>query len=348
MKRLKKLSMILLYLLLLCLLLEFSLRYFLKIRDKASFFDPKTIIYYYYPELKEITETPISNNDKFFDILILDGSALNDKWGNVKSELYKQLEGTGMKNVKIYNVAVPAHTSLDSRIKFEWLKDKDFDLVIFYHGINEVRFNNCPDSFFKSNYLHYLWYNEIINIVKHKEIKYTVIPYLIESLKIGIQKKFKLRKYASIYNPDPEWVKYGAKIKTSSEFRKNLEQIIKLAGLKNTPVMVMTFAYYIPSDYSLDKFNSKKLDYSKHRSPLEWWGNPENVKSGMDAHNQVLKNVVSTNTYRKLYFIDMNNLIHKNGKNFDDACHFTQEGSREFASYMIPVIQKIALSYKKY
>ena len=336
------------YILLLCLLLEFSLREFLTIRYKVSFFDPGARIYYYYPELKEIAKTAISKNDKYFDILILGGSVLNDKWGNVRSELYKQLSESGIKNVRIHNVAAPAHSSLDSRIKFEFLKDKDFELVIFYHGLNEVRFNNCPDSVFKSNYLHYLWYNEVINIVKHREKKYTVIPYAIGILEIGIQKKFKLRKYASIYNPDPQWIKYGAKIKTSSEFRKNLRYIIQLAKIKDTPIMIMTFAYYIPSDYSLDKFNSKKLDYNKHKSPLEWWGKLEYVKLGLEAHNQVVKDVALTNAYQKLYFVDMNNLLTKNGKNFDDACHFTQEGSLEFASYMVPVIQKIASSYKKY
>ena len=51
-----------------------------------------------------------------------------------------------------------AHTTLDSYLKHKALHNKTFDVVVIYHGINEVRANNSPPEIFKPDYSHYAWY----------------------------------------------------------------------------------------------------------------------------------------------------------------------------------------------
>ena len=61
---------------------------------------------------------------------------------------------------RFYNVAFKAHTSLDSLYKYEQLRREGyrFDVVVFYHGVNEVRTNNAPPGIFRDDYSHYAFY----------------------------------------------------------------------------------------------------------------------------------------------------------------------------------------------
>ena len=65
----------------------------------------------------------------------------------MEMELREQLAYLGQRNVRIFNLAMPAHTSRDSWLKYAALRDARFDLVIFYHGINEARVNNAPPEY---------------------------------------------------------------------------------------------------------------------------------------------------------------------------------------------------------
>ena len=50
----------------------------------------------------------------------------------------------------------------------------------------------------------------------------------------------------------------------------------------------MTFAFYIARIILLENFKNKSLDYGKHSYPVEIWGEPENVKSTILAHNEIV------------------------------------------------------------
>jgi hypothetical protein len=53
----------------------------------------------------------------------------------------------------------------------------------------------------------------------------------------------------------------------------NLTAILDLAGQRGDRVLLMTFATYLPADYSLQAFLEKRLDYGLHSAaPIEILG----------------------------------------------------------------------------
>lgn len=64
------------------------------------------------------------------------------------------------------------------------------------------------------------------------------------------------------------------------------------------------------------------------------------LKKGIEAHNEVIKEIVKNTAYAKLYYMDMDNVLEKGKDSFDDICHLTGEGSMSFARQLIPVIIK--------
>ena len=136
-------------------------------RRGVPFFDPGKILWAYYPPLADIAADPPRNDDDTLDVLILAGSVPHHKYGSVENELLEQLHASGHTDVRIFNLATPAHTTRDSKIKYEAMSNVRFDLVLFYHGINESRTNNAPPDLFSEDYSHYAWY-EIVNTLAEK------------------------------------------------------------------------------------------------------------------------------------------------------------------------------------
>ena len=308
------------------LLAEIASRVFLAIRMDAPFFMPGRIIYNYYPELKAVKESVIDKEDGYFDILFLDGSALNNRWGNIEELLLDELESRTNRKVRIYNLSMPAHTSLDSYYKYKYLDDKQFDLVLFYHGINELRINNCPPSLFRSDYSHYCWYEDVNILEAHKEINFTTLPYALHYLAIKIRQRYTHLPMSD--EPIAEWLRYGCEIKSASCFRKNLTGILETALKKRETVLLMTYAFFVPEDYSLEKFQNKSLDYVGYKNPIEIWGEPDNVVKGINVHNEIIRDI--SGRYKNVIFVDQDGLIPKDGSYFDDICHFSEKGCKRF------------------
>jgi len=322
------------YLIISLLALEVLSRVALMYNFKVPFFAPQNIIYHYYPELKAVNESIIDRGNGVFDILLLGNSTLSNEWGSVEAELREQLGNRS--DIKIHNLSKAAHTSLDSRINFMLLEKKYFDFIILYGGINETRANNCPLDKFAADYSHFSWYREIYAVLRHPEMQYTVIPFMLDLIISKCQKNTGIPTHA----PKGEWVEYGKVIKTTGSFRQNYLEIIGRAQQLGIPVMIMSFAFYIPLDYTKEKFASKELDYSKHKLAIEIWGEPDYVQKGIEAHNEVIKEIAGDASFKKLYYLDMNNMLEKGMNNFDDICHFTGEGSSKFVAYLLPIIRK--------
>jgi len=89
---------------------------------------PDRILYAYYPALREVDKMRPAHGDQFYDILFLGGSVLDSEWGQVEQSLREQLAYAGQRNVRIFNLARPAHTSRDSWLKYAALSEARFDL----------------------------------------------------------------------------------------------------------------------------------------------------------------------------------------------------------------------------
>ncbi|MBN1871339.1 MAG: hypothetical protein JW800_02085, partial [Candidatus Omnitrophica bacterium] len=256
-------------------------------------------------------------------------------------ELDNQFRDLTDKKIRIHNLSRPAHTSLDSKIKMELLKDKALDFIIFYHGINDVRANNCPQEGYRDDYTHYDWYEEISVILRHRDNRYSAIPFFSEYSYIKMRKRLGFDKYLPLDRPREDWIAYGGDVKTRGSFRDNLLDIIKIAESKSTPILIMTYGYYIPENYSLEMFNNGEVEYNLFSFPIELWGDPENVKAGIEAHNEVVRAVEGEVKYGKLYFLDTEKLLKKDYTNFNDVCHLTHNGVKIMVANMMPFIQEV-------
>jgi hypothetical protein len=336
-----------LYALFIVLLLEIAFRSFFSIHFHIPFFRPSDLIYCYYPEISTIQKQKNEGGDKphlFFDILMLGGSVLTPHWGKIENDLRQKLTLDGIHEVRIFNAGVSAQCTLDAENKLNILKGERFDLVLVYESLNECRLNNCPPEVFKPDYSHSAWYEDINTILRHKEMDYSIIPFVVDYIHIKLRQHFHRSRYISLNRLKPQWVVYEKDIKTAPCYRKHITDIITLCRAAGMPLLIMTYAYYIPDDYSLDRFKKRKLDYAIHHFSIEHWGKPEYVRLELEAHNRIIHEIAAARPYDKLFFIDMDRLIQKGKTNFNDICHLTPDGSAEFVSHFFPVVEHLLLS----
>ena len=102
----------------------------------------------------------------------------------------------------------------------------------------------------------------------------------------------------------------------------------------------MTYAYYIPSNYSLERFQRGELDYARSSvkgSEIEIWGLPENVRKGLDVHNTVLRELGKG---EGVLFVDQQALLGNEPKNFIDVCHLSPAGMEQFVQHILAELLK--------
>lgn len=321
---------------------EVGARVFWSLQFHVPFFRADLILYSYYPELKNVEKKRPTHNDDTYDILLLGGSVLEPRWGTVEKEIREQLANFGLRNVRIFNLARASHTSRDSWLKYRALDEARFDLVIFYHGINETRANNVPPELFQIDYGHYSWYEIVNSLAWYHKTSSLSLPYTFRYITLRLKQLIFEARYVPRDSPRPDWVEYGSTYRSRQSFERHVDRILELAARRGDQILLMTFAIHVPENYSLESFRSKSLDYVLYLSPLEIWGKKENVVGGVEAHNQILHLKARQN--RKILFVDQHNLMKGTPRYFNDACHFTIAGSTEFVKHILhgvrPVLDK--------
>jgi lysophospholipase L1-like esterase len=291
----------------------------------------------YYPMLKDIQHSTSNSKDETFDILLLGGSVLHPNNGEIEEELQKQLAALGKKQVvKIYNASMPGHTSRDSKFKMDLLQQQHFDLVIFYHGINDVRANNCTPDVFQEDYSHFKWYDELNGIIDIQGEASMALPIAANYWRITLQQRIFPHSYIPREIPRKGWSDYGAEVKTENSFRKNLESIYRHTQSINCPLLLATFTWYLPDNYSFEYFEETKNRDSRPRFPVKIWGKAPNVIKGIQAHNQVEKDFAEKE--KDLLLVDLHAQMPKGEQYFDDICHLSKAGSQEFARILVKEI----------
>ena len=277
-----------------------------------------------YPELAQsgVLDADLRADDGYVDVLLLGASVLEE----ASRELEARLRDEFGERLRVYQLCRAAHTSRDSVLKYSRIRDKHFDLIINYDGVNDVRMNCCPEEEFRDDYTHCGWYRSMAR----KEAAETVsLAELLED---------EVRFSIPLGEPEPELLQYGSRIKTERPFRDNLAEIIAAAREQNIPVMLMTFAYHIPENYTRDKFDKRELDYGKgrHELPAELWGTPGNLARTLDRQNLMIDELASR--YDNVFIVDMRRLMPADGLHFSDPCHLTKEGNRRFVDNMMPAV----------
>ena len=281
---------------------------------------------FYYGELwtTGAVESDAASGDDRFDVLLLGASVLEQMTKPLEAALKRQCG----ENVRIFNLSKSAHTTRDSALKFSRLKDRRFDLIVIYHGINDSRMNCVPQTDYRDDYTHCAWYASFHQRLEAGAISLTGISVGMNRGKIGLGP------------PDADDRRYGRLIKTEAAFRSNIESILRAAKTKRTPVVLMTFATYAAPNYSEKRFRANSLDYGagRFKLPTEVWGEPDAVVATVKAHNGVIRSLAGTDD--NMLFVDQAALLPRNGTVFSDICHLTKDGCRRFVTNLMPVIVK--------
>ena len=266
-----------------------------------------------YPALYTIKQ---NYTDECVNILLLGGSVLYRNANN--------LQNMGRNYaLNFYNAAYIAHTTLDSVHKYNYLikKKLKFDYVIFYHGINDVRLNNIPPEFYQDDYSHYYYYKLINKIFKDKVPKSSLFlnstfGYNFYNLfcRIYSLTRFRKMEFMPYDIPVPELTKYGDEIKSATSFRKNISRIVRMSKMENAVLIVPYFAFHKAPD---------------NANMTNIWGEPKNVVKGIIRHNKIISEMQDNQIT-----IDTKE-ISADRSNFEDICHFTNQGKQRFCRLII-------------
>lgn len=297
------------------------------------FLRPSDFLYKkFYTNMDVLNSMKIRNDDAIKDVLILGGSVISTGYLNLEprlDSLLKQKYGSHAK-FAFYNIAAPAHTALDNQIKYDLLDKQKFDLVIYYEAINDTHANNIPTVNFKDDYAHIKWYDDIYLLLAHPEINVTVIPYLCDKVIHYMNDKVSHKIYLSQYGVDPAFAKFGARIRSGRVYERNLNRIIGKARSKGEKLVLLSYASHFPANYPLKGDTSDVKHFAKcnFATPVTMWGSPENVRKGVDRHNQILRKLAQTYS---VTLMDMEKRLPADSSLFCDVCHLSEAGATRFA-----------------
>ena len=282
-----------------------------------------------YPELVTRGIIDSKPDGKTCRVLLLGGSVA-EQTGDV---LEQQLNERIGRPVKVFNAGYSAHTTRDSLHKLRYLTDSGgtFDLIIVYHGINDVNLNRYPADVFQEDYSHAGWYAHFESMRKNGGVTFTgVIGDATRRLTEDDQQA---------------GFDHGADIKTPPAFAANLRSMIEIAAKDQTLCLLMSFASYLPKHYSREAFEKGKLEYSHgaYKSPVEVWGWADNVRNTIAAHNRVIREVAAD--HPELLFIDMEAEVTQPA-DFSDVCHLTDAGIDHFVQVVADAIADSDLTVK--
>lgn len=284
----------------------------------------------FFPEAKgiDLAHRPARRDDPAYDVLLLGGSVLHPAFGSIAERLALHLESALARPVRIVNFSYPGRTSRDSALQYEHLAESRFDLVVFYHGINDAFLNNCPAYCFRKDYSHCARYAQLKALGRHPELPFLTLGYTAEYLWFQLLDRAMLNG-----RPRRDWHDYGGNIKTRASFERNLLRVVELAEERGDPLLLMTFAVHLPADYSAEKFADKQLDYGRHLSPIDLWGRPPHVLAAVERHNQIVREVARE--HPAVALVDQESDLPDGRWIFDDVCHLTDQGCDRFARNIV-------------
>ena len=274
-----------------------------------------TVWDHYFPQIRRsgLADRRTTRDDDRFDLLLLGGSVLEPAWGTIEAEIQQRLERLAPGRARIYNLAEAGFTSRDSRVQYEHLSLDRFDLVLIYEGINDVRMNCCPPEEFQDDYSHVSRYGGMLKRLEAGTLSLPAAAMdrwrtVAQSLPLG--------------TADPRLLDYAADPQTPAPCEPIWKRSPERPGRRGDPLLVLTYAWHIPENYSSERFRDGALDYSHesaHACGVEMWGRAEHVKQTLSLQNAAIRELAQSDP--GLRFVDQAELLPGNAENFVDPCH---------------------------
>lgn len=305
----------------------------------------------FYEEVRDsgVCSVRPQRDDAFFDVLLLGGSALDRVYDSLadasagRTLLPDRLRDIVHRPVRVFNLAHPGMTTRDSLLKYRMLAEEGlhFDLVVIYHAINDVRMNNIAAEKFRDDYTHSGFYRQFQRLRAYRPLlPYFTLPYTLEYTAIHVLSSRKFGVYLPRHRPGAEQLSHSAEIKTDRPFRRNVEEILNGARSRGEPVLLLTFAWYLPADYTAEKCRTGRLDYAPSPRPslVEMWGSIDGVVKGIQTHNDVIRRLAGE--HPEILFVDADRLVPKRGEFFHDICHLSESGKVQLMEAFLPAIAR--------
>jgi lysophospholipase L1-like esterase len=326
-----RICLVLTRILILVVLLEVASRAYWTVGKKVPAFHTGQISNSFFPQLVEsnVDQAPCDQNDGVLDVLVLGPSVWYYKYGDVAPRFEKALAAKLGRPVRVFNCSYTGNTTRDALLVYHKVAAHRFDLVVVYHGINDVFLNNCPPDNFRPDYLHAPRFQQIAMLEAHPEHEWFVLPYTLRFLRSHIGDKLHID-----VRPKKEYAaEYGGNLRTPAAVRSNLQEIIEFARGRNEQVLLVTNAWYLPSNYTEEAFAAQTLDYDRHICTVKAWGTPEHVAAALKAHNDVIRDLARNNP--DLLFADMEAAMPPGKLYYDDLCHFNPKGCEVFVDLLV-------------
>jgi hypothetical protein len=140
---------------------------------------------------------------------------------------------------------------------------------------------------------------------------------------------------------DDPWLAEGATIKTTPSFERNVRNVLRLADERRQRVLLLTYAYHLPADYTHERFQSRQTDFTfaEESVATEVWGRPDNVVRAIEAHNAALRSIAAARP--DVLFFDMERFIPKDREHFIDICHWTDLGRERFTQGVLLALETL-------
>src|SRR5262249_13348059 len=140
----------------------------------------------------------------------------------------------------------------------------------------------------------------------------------------------------------------GGDIKTDRTLRQNLLEIVTCAANRGDLVVLATFAYYVPPNYTRERLEDCSLDYGFHSArqscAAELWGKPRHVVAALEVQNAAIRSLAAD--HPEVLFVDEQHLLPATGRMFIDPCHLTDAGCRQFVENLRPVVERRIAEWK--
>jgi hypothetical protein len=320
------------FLVLLTIGLEIVSRAYWAIGRKVPLFHTTRIWNSFYEELTTsgVDGAPTARNHESYEVLLLGGSTMYQSADEMNAKLAPALESHTGRAVRVTNLAWYGRNSLDSRLKYEHIADKRFDLVLLYDGFNDVRMNNTPPGAFRADYSHVARYAELQALSRRQELGWITLPFTAKFLASSVRRQIGL-----FPETDLKWSSVN-EIHSPEAFEANVEAIVRTAEQRGDTLVLMTFAYHIPDNYTDAAYEAGQLDFATEKFlSLEHWGERQAVIRAVDGHNEAVRRVAQRNN---VLLVDQVARLPARREHFRDPCHLTAEGNRLYVDNIIEAL----------
>lgn len=277
-----------------------------------------------------------------FRVLLLGSSTLFNR--HMAERMKSALQQKTAKKIELLDAGIRSHTSRADVLKLQLLKNYQWDVVVFYDGINDLWANHVLPEDFREDYGHLdPWYrrNFLLDHSLLARYIYNASYWKIKSVNRALQEKFFI-DYQFVF-AKKKYVN-AADFSSLAVFSKNVEAIVSLSKNINAKPVLITFAFHLPDKYSRKAFLDKTLDYSNPDNydsrDVYNWGPPAYVREALTRQNDILRDIASK---QDVLLVDVDAKMSGQGRWFGDVCHFNDEGVDIFvervAGQLAPLLQ---------